>query len=82
MVEKNGVEVFYSVHLLKVGAKEAEKVFLCTKRRGDEFSLPSCFHGIGFFCKNKDDLEGKVEQEVWIPYSRIDCVESLVYKPR
>jgi hypothetical protein len=81
MVEKN-VEVLYSVHLLKNTSKEAEKVFLRTKRRGDEFSLPNCFHGIGFFCKNNNDVEEKVEQEVWIPYSKIEYVESLVYKPR
>ena len=86
MVEKNVVEVFYAVHLLKNSAKEIGKVFICTKRRGDEVSQASCFHGIGYFQeqpnKSEEVVMGSAEKEVWIPCTKIEYIESLSYRSR
>lgn len=89
MVANNDVELFYLVHLSKAGAKNS-KCFVCTKRRGDEVTSLNCFHGIGYFHVSlsgetedeKFNLNGREEKEVWIPYDKIDFIESLVYRPR
>lgn len=89
MVGENGVELFYLIHLSKVGAENLN-YFVCTKRRGDELNSPGCFHGIGYFHtamehdteNEKFKSENREEKEVWIPYYKIDFIESLVYRPR
>lgn len=89
MVVESGVELFYLIHLSKTGA-ENPKYFICIKRRGDELGSPGCFHGIGYFHtaavdeteNEKFKYENREEKEVWIPYYKIDFIESLVYRPR
>ena len=78
--------VKYYLVSLKVTGKNKPMYFVCTKNRRDEFSNPSAFHGIGFLnygdIENIDNLDEKDEKEIWIPWDKINYVESLIYVPK
>jgi len=81
------VELYYLVYLNKKFSKDKEKFFICTKNRRDEFNKVSVFHGIGYWYIGEisnmfENAEQKDEYEVWIPWSEIDHVQSLMYKQR
>ena len=60
--------------------------FVAVIIRKDEFSNPAYFHGIGYFSNDRPKIEntGPDKQiiEVWIPWDKINYIESLIYKPR
>lgn len=83
-------ELYYLVRMKKRTAKEPVIYFVCTKNRRDEFS-PEVFHGVGYWHAQKDgdkgdaiydNIEYREEEEVWIPYSNIKYIKSLMYRSR
>ena len=39
-------------------------------------------HAIGYWCGNKEEVDTPEIKEVWIPFTEISHVESLVYRQR
>jgi len=80
------VETYYLVCMRKNTRTETPSFFVCTKNKRDEFNLVSVFHGVGYWHKGVkkafDNIEDREEEEVWIPWSNIDYVQSLMYKPK
>ena len=82
------VEEFYYLVKIKTRPSSNEVYFVCTKNRRDELSLPSTFHGVGFWHTSNeydglyDNIEEREEEEVWIPYSNIAYIKSLMYRSR
>jgi hypothetical protein len=73
----------YAVHMIKKTAKSADRFFIVTQVRRDELGT-AAFHGIGYWTDKKpngEEIQANIT-EVWIPWDKIDHVESLVYRQR
>jgi len=75
----------YAVHFEKKTAKSPDRFFIVVQVRRDEFTSPAIFHGIGYWTDKKPSINNSVNvdiTEVWIPWQKIDHVESLMYRQR
>ena len=72
----------YLVHMEKKTSQKETKYFVTIKNRRDEFIGP-CFHGIGYWWDGNEglftDMDSKEVKEEYIPWCKINHVESLMY---
>jgi len=84
-MSEEAARLVYLVVFKKKNVKSANKFFVVTSIRRDEFNSPAVFHGIGYWAtehpNNILDTRAKIT-EVWIPWEQIDHVESLMYRQR
>ncbi|MHA2216335.1 MAG: hypothetical protein ACXACY_10375 [Candidatus Hodarchaeales archaeon] len=82
----------YAVIMNKATSKSKPRYFIVVKK--GELFLDSVFHGVGFWTdiileyigqesSIKDyNIDNHYIEEVWIPYTNIDYITSLMYKQR
>lgn len=83
MVREIGMIDLHYLVFFKRGNKSSNRFFIVTQIRRDEFINPAVFHGIGFFTEKKvvKEITNQII-EVWIPWSEIDHIESLMYRQK
>jgi len=79
------MELTFLVKIKKQTAKSSDRFFVSVRNCRDEFTSPAVFHGVGYWATEhpKNTLDTKAQiLEIWIPWEKIDYVESLMYRQR
>ena len=72
-----------NTHIIQTRGKRKNFVVCTVSGRRSKLDVElNMLHAIGYWCGEKEEVEQAEIKEIWIPFTEISHVESLVYRPR